>query len=209
MTRPMAFSFPGMARAESTTVSSGPSLTKRWSSIAIRESAAIGSPCDPVARHSTSCAGIAVDVGVADLRAGGNPQIPEPLGDLRVLHHAAPEERHLAIELRGEVHEDLHPVDARRERGHDQPAGGAGEDLLERFDDFALRSGEAAAVDVGAVGKQRQDARRAELREPVHVEMLAVDRRLIDLEVARVDDDADRRVNGERDAVRARCASRG
>ena len=39
-------------------------------------------------------------------------------------------------------------------------------------------------------------------REAVHVEVLAVDRRLIDLEVAGVDDDADRRVNGERDAVR-------
>ena len=46
----------------------------------------------------------------------------------------------------------------------------------------------------------------AELREAVDVEVLAVDRRLIDLEVAGVDDDADRRVDGERDAVRACCA---
>ena len=41
----------------------------------------------------------------------------------------------------------------------------------------------------------------AELREPVHVEMLAVERRLVDLEVAGVDDDAGRRMDGERDAV--------
>ena len=80
--------------------------------------------------------------------------------------------------------------------------GRAREDLLERFDDLALRSGEAAAVDVGAVGKQRQHAGGAELGEAVDVEVLAVDRRLIDLEVAGVDDDADRRVDGQRDAVR-------
>ena len=41
----------------------------------------------------------------------------------------------------------------------------------------------------------------AELREAVHVEVLAVERRLIDLEVAGVDDDAERRVNGQRHAV--------
>ena len=39
-------------------------------------------------------------------------------------------------------------------------------------------------------------------REAVDVEVLAVDRRLIDLEVAGVDDDADRRVDRQRHAVR-------
>ena len=66
----------------------------------------------------------------------------------------------------------------------------AREDLLERFDDVELRAGEAAAIDVGAVGEQREHPVGAELREAVHVEVLAVDRRLVDLEVAGVDDDA-------------------
>ena len=57
MTRPIAFSLPGIERADSTTVSWGPTLTERWSLIAMRDSADIGSPWDPVARHSTSCAG--------------------------------------------------------------------------------------------------------------------------------------------------------
>ena len=100
-----------------------------------------------------------------------------------------------------QVDEDLHPVDARRERGDDQPPARAGEDLLERLDDFGFRAGEAAAIDVGAVGEQRQHALGAELREAVQVEVLAVERRLIDLEVAGVDDDADRRVNRQRHAV--------
>ena len=45
-----------------------------------------------------------------------------------------------------------------------------------------------------------------ELGEPVEVEVLAVERRLVDLEVAGVDDRADRRVDRQRDAVRACCA---
>ena len=102
--------------------------------------------------------GIAADVGIANLHAGGDPEIAEPLRDLGVLDHPAADERDLAIELRREVDEDLHAVDARRERRDDQPAGRAGEDLLERVDDLELRAGEAAAIDVRAVRKQRQHA---------------------------------------------------
>ena len=54
----------------------------------------------------------------------------------------------------------------------------------------SLRAGEAAPVDVRAVGEERQHALGAELREPMDVEVLAVERRLVDLEVAGVDDDA-------------------
>ena len=78
-------------------------------------------------------------------------------------------------------------------RRDDQLALGAGEQLLEGVDDLDFGPGESLAVDVGAVGEQRQHALRAELGEPVQVEVLAVDRRLVDLEVARVDDRADRR----------------
>ena len=57
ITRETAFSLPGMTRAESATVSPSAILTWRWSSIAIRDSAAMGSPWDPVHTHSTSWAG--------------------------------------------------------------------------------------------------------------------------------------------------------
>ena len=77
----------------------------------------------------------------------------------------------------------------------------AREELFERVDDLDLRAGEALAIDVGAVGKQREHALRAQLREAMQVEVLAVDRRLIDLEVAGVDDRAGRRGDGERHAV--------
>ena len=60
---------------------------------------------------------------------------------------------------------------------------------------------EPAAIDVGAVGQQRQHAGGAELREAVEVDVLAVERRLIDLEVAGVDHHAARRLDRQRHAV--------
>ncbi len=57
------------------------------------------------------------------------------------------------------------------------------------------------AIDVRAVREQREHALGAELGEPVEVEVLAVDRRLIDLEVAGMDDRADRRRDGQRHTV--------
>src|SRR5439155_27049431 len=145
--------------------------------------------------------GIRRDVRVADLYTSRDLQVPEPLRDLRVPHHPAPDERDLAIELHREVHENLHPVDAGGERRDDQPPGGAREDFLEGLDDIDLRSGEAPPVDVGAVGEERKHVRGAQLREAVDVEVLAVDRRLVDLEVARVDHDADRGMDGESNAI--------
>src|SRR5688572_26481551 len=125
----------------------------------------------------------------------------EALRDLRVLDHAAAHERDLAIELRGQIDDDLHPVEARRERRDDDLAFGAREDLLERVLDVGFRSGIAAAIDVGAVAEHRQHAFRSELREPVQIECLAVDRSLIDLEVAGVEQHALRRAHDDSNAI--------
>ena len=78
------------------------------------------------------------------------------------------------------------------------------EDLVEARDDGALAGRVAGALDVGRVLQQRQHAALAVFGEGVQVEGLVVERREIDLEVAGVDDDADGRFNGERDAVHQR-----
>ena len=44
----MAFSLPGMSDEASSTVSPGSSCTVGWLLFAMRDRAAIGSPCDPV-----------------------------------------------------------------------------------------------------------------------------------------------------------------
>ena len=111
------------------------------------------------------------------------------------------DKRHLPVKLRRKINEHLHPVHARGERRDDELALGAGEELLECVDDFDFGPGEPAAIDVRAVGKEHEHTLRAKLREPVEVEMLTIDRRLVDLEVAGVKHDAHRRRDGERHAV--------
>ena len=138
--RAIAFSLPGIARAENTTVSSGPSLTKRWSSMAMRGQRRLrlalraGRDAEHVLRR------VVRHVRVANLHAGRDAQVAEPLRDLGVLHDAAADEGHLALELRRQVDQHLHPVDARREGRHHQLAVRAREELLERVDDLDLRA---------------------------------------------------------------------
>ena len=122
ITRPMAFSLPGISRAENTTTSSGLELDvavivdgdprQRGLRLALRPRA----DADDVLRR------VVADLAVANLHAGRDSQVAEPLGDLRVLDHPAADERDPAIELRREVDQDLHPVDARCEHGDDDLA---------------------------------------------------------------------------------------
>jgi hypothetical protein len=98
------------------------------------------------------------DFRIGNLHAAGDLEVAEPLRDLRVLHHPAAHERDLAVELRRQIHEDLHPVDARGKCGDDDAAGGAREDLFERLNHFGFRAREALAIDVRAVGEQREHA---------------------------------------------------
>ena len=197
----MAFSLPGIARAEKTTVSSCADLhvavivdrnaRHRRKRLSLRA----GREAEHLRRRQR------FDLGVANHPPGRQLQIAEPLRGVRRLQHAAPDERDLALKLIRQVDENLHPIHARRERRHEQLAGGRREDLLERVLDLELRAREAFAIDVRAVAKQRQHAGAAELGESMHVEMLPVDRRLIDLEIARVHDRPGGRVNRQRDAI--------
>ena len=59
---------------------------------------------------------VVLNVRVADLHAGRDAEVAKPLRDLRVLHDAPADERHLALELSRQIDEHLHAIDARRER---------------------------------------------------------------------------------------------
>ena len=93
-------------------------------------------------------------------------------------------------------------MNAGREHRHDQLAFGAGEDFLEGVDDIELRPGVAPTVDVGAVAEHAHDTLAAELRQTVEVDVLAVEGRLVDLEIARMEERPGWRVQRDRDAVR-------
>ena len=73
--------------------------------------------------------------------------------------------------------------------------------LLDAVPHRAFRRRVARPLDVGAVAEQRQHAFLAVAREGVQVEGLAVDRRLVHLEVAGMDDHAQRRAHGQRHAI--------
>src|SRR6266550_8407947 len=64
----------------------------------------------------------------------------------------------------------------------------------------------AIAFRIGRVTQEKQHAGVTELPKPLHVGRKAVRGRRVELEVARVDDAADRRFNRERDRVRDRVA---
>ena len=93
----------------------------------------------------------------------------------------------------------------RGEAGHDDPAAGLGDHVADDHADIALGRDEAADLGVGRVSEQEIDARIAEAGEAGQVGQSAVQRRLVHLEVAGVQDGvpsgADRDGEGIRDRV--------
>ena len=94
------------------------------------------------------------------------------------------------------------------ERRDDDPAPGGAEDAVQYRPDLALRRDEAGDLRVGRVGQQQVDALRAEPREPGQVGEPSVDRKLVHLEVAGVQDDAGAGADGDRERVRDRVVDR-
>ena len=84
----------------------------------------------------------------------------------------------------------LQAVHVRGEGGEEDAPAARLEDAVQTAAHAALRAGRAGVLDVGRVGEQQQHAARAVLGEGLDVGPAAVDRRVVDLEVAGVDDDA-------------------
>ena len=87
-----------------------------------------------------------------------NVQIAEPLGDLDVLLHRAPQHADSAIELQRDVKDDLQTMDRRSERRDNDAAFGFGKDFFESRNHRAFRGRAAGHGRVGGIGKQRQHA---------------------------------------------------
>ena len=113
MTRLTAFSLPGISDDASTTVSPGPILIW-WSLLAMRDSAAIGSPCEPVQISTTWSSGSSVSCSDGDEDAAGDREVAEVARDAHVAHHRAAEERDLAVVAVRDVDDLLDAVDVAR-----------------------------------------------------------------------------------------------
>ena len=122
-------------------------------------------------------------------------------GDSRVVDDAPSAEDQLAPEVGRQLRHLLDARDMGGERRHEDPSGTRAEDALEALSDGTLGRRATRVLNVRGVRQQQQDALVAVRREAVKVEALAGHGRVVDLEVARVDDDADGRLDGQGDTV--------
>ena len=181
-------SFPGTAFAEMITVSPRSTSTVGWSWYAIARER--GHRLALAARAEDEHLVRRVVVELVGLHEGvvGHLHVAERARDVEVLPHRPPDDAHLAAGLEGDVDRLLHTVDVRGERSDEYPPFAQRDDLAERLPDEPLRPGVAGPLGVRRVSQQEVDAEVAELGETAHVGLEAVDGRVVDLVVRRVED---------------------
>ncbi len=137
-------------------------------------------------------------------------QIAEALGGLDVVDERATDEQHLAAMLAREVDDLLHAMDVRGERRDEHASRRQGEDPFDCAADGLLRGTVAGHERIRRIAAEKRHPLLAVVRETSDVGRLGVDRRVIDLEIARVDDRPGRRRDreGERVDDRVRHANR-
>ena len=112
-----------------------------------------------------------------------------------------PDEGDLAAVRVGGVEHLLDAVHVAGEAGDDDPARRGAEDLLDGGGEVPLGGGEAGDLGVGGVGQEQVDALLAEPGEAAQVGDPAVERELVHLEVAGVQDQAGRGADRDGEAV--------
>src|SRR6185312_1174726 len=146
-------------------------------------------------------AGVVVELLRLDQRVVGNVDVAEVPRDVDVLAHRAADHAHLAAGLDRHVGRLLHAVDVRGERRDEDAAGARRNQLAEGLADEPLRAGHAGALGVRRVAEEQVDAAVAEIGQTADVGAEAVDRRVVHLVVAGVQDPAARRVEHDRDGI--------
>ena len=107
---------------------------------------------------------------------------------LRFLRIERPTTDDLPPALHGDVRRLLHAVDVRRERRDEDLPVAQREDRAERLAHEPLGAGVPGPFGVRRVAEEQVDSAIADLREPADVRLEAVDRRVVELPVPRVDD---------------------
>lgn len=135
-------------------------------------------------------------------RPHGDLEVAQITGDAHVADHGPAYEGDLAAAFVGGVQDLLDAVDVTGEARQDDALVGPGEDLAQDAGDVAFGSDEAGDLGVGGVREQQVDALLAEPREGGEVGEAAVERQLVHLEVAGVDDHSGRGADGDGQRVR-------
>ncbi len=185
-----------------TTVSPSSTRIVRWSPFAIRASAESGSPWLPGAQDHELLGRQALDLVRVDEVVLGDLEQAEVSRDRGVAQHRASGDGDLAVGLDGRVAHLLDAMDVARERRDEDLAFGVGDQVSEDLAHLGLGTGHASALRVRGVGQHQVDAL---LREPGDRRVVGehpVDRRLVELEVAGVQDVALRRAHEDAHRVR-------
>ena len=127
----------------------------------------------------------------------GNGHIAQLRAEARDVHHASSDQTYAAVTPYGSVDNHLDAVNVACEHRDDDTSLCAVEKIVERFADFSFAHGVAGTLDIGGIRHQKKNAFRAQSAQPAQIHQLAVDGRIIHLEIARVNDNAHRRMNGQ------------
>src|SRR5690606_34246569 len=184
-------SLPGIGWADMITVSPRSTSNTRCRPQASRPRTADGSPCVPVAMMTSSLGFILFACSMLTNRSG-QIEVAEPRGDLNIFLHAKARDRHLAPVALGGGRDLLDARDQRGKGGDDNPPGGLAEDFLKRRVNHALRGRPAGVVRVRAIREQREHPALRKLRQLGEIGRPTIDRRVVELEIARMDDQPDR-----------------
>ena len=137
-------------------------------------------------------------------RAFRRRDIAELERDIDDIDHAAAKNGDMTLIAHGRVDDLLDAVNVRRERRDNNAAARVVERLVKSCTDRALRRRMAFALRIRRIGHEHEDAAVAEVREAAEVRHLAVNWRVVELEVTRVHNHADRRLDGKAHSIRNR-----
>ena len=117
------------------------------------------------------------------------------------IEHGATQQAHLAAVLECQLENHRDPMDRAGEGGDDDPTLSLGDMAIQMGEHRTLRRTEARQLSVGGVGKQTQHTLLAVMGKTGDVEVLAVHRSVVELEVTGENDHASRSCDRQRVAV--------
>ena len=161
------------------------------------------------ANNAHSSGGVAINIRGVFKCGGLGFDVTKFQTKFHVGFHGATHENDLAILLNGDVDDLLDAVQVTREaRNHHSFVGSLQKQSSQGATHAGLRRRKPGLFGVGGVTQQQTDAFVAQGRQPGNIGASPINRGQIQFEIARVHDDADGRVNGERVRRRYRVSDR-
>ena len=137
-----------------------------------------------------------------DDRVFRKPQVAQIRSNGHVANHGTAHEHHLAAILVSGVNNLLHAVHMAGEAGHNDLARGLGECLIKRWTNGGFRLDEAWNLSVGGIHHQQIHALFTKLAELHQIGDAMVERQLIELDIAGIDEASGRSLHEHSQSVR-------